>query len=65
VGVAASTQVVAEREGYEVRLYETHLFIRTPYQGRPEGIATLATYLDGGNTLGVKASPPACPWSQV
>lgn len=57
--------MVAEREGYEVRLYETHLFIRTPYEGRPDGIATLATYLDGGNTLGVKASPLACPSSQV
>lgn len=46
-------QVVAEREGYEVRLYDTHLFIRTPYEGRTQGLSTLATYLDGGNTLGV------------
>jgi hypothetical protein len=52
-----STQVVAEREGYEVRLYDTHLFIRTPYEGRTQGLSTLATYLDGGNTLGVTVSP--------
>ena len=37
-----------------MRLYETYLFVETSYDTRADGIAALATYFDGGNSVGVK-----------
>uniref|UniRef100_A0A7S0QUH0 SOUL heme-binding protein n=1 Tax=Pyramimonas obovata TaxID=1411642 RepID=A0A7S0QUH0_9CHLO len=53
-GLSPPFTVVAKKDLYEVRLYETYLFIETAYDTRAEGIAALATYFDGGNSVGVK-----------
>lgn len=47
-------QELATTDSYQVRLYDTHLNISAPYETRPEGLAKVAAYMDGANSLGVK-----------
>eukprot|EP00242_Pyramimonas_sp_CCMP2087_P012732 CAMPEP_0198199208 /NCGR_PEP_ID=MMETSP1445-20131203/2530_1 /TAXON_ID=36898 /ORGANISM="Pyramimonas sp., Strain CCMP2087" /LENGTH=225 /DNA_ID=CAMNT_0043868977 /DNA_START=285 /DNA_END=962 /DNA_ORIENTATION=+ len=53
-GLSPPYTVVAKKDSFEVRLYETYLFVETAYDTRADGIAALATYFDGGNNLSVK-----------
>lgn len=47
-------KVIGKTEGYEVRLYDTYLYVSTPYDRRDEGIGALSSYFDGQNSVEVK-----------
>jgi len=49
-----SYSMVSKKNGYEARLYNNYMYVNTEYQTRPAGIAELAAFLEGENSLEVK-----------